>query len=114
MTRGRAGKRDIHTATVRHDAFPPHLRDALPVYEPPYCMECPAHLEGADALKVLALEEEPEFWFCRLVAFPWGANERVSGLGCGCEGGKCRVGLHGCEVYVRFDELVSGEDGGPG
>jgi hypothetical protein len=34
-------------------------------------MERAAHFERADALEVLAFEEEANLWLCGVVALPW-------------------------------------------
>lgn len=48
--------------------------------KPDKSVECPARLERADALVVLAFEEEVDGWVCRCLAFEGRALEGVGGL----------------------------------
>lgn len=97
---------------MRHHAPPPHFLQPLPLDQPAHGVERAARLECADALEVLALEEEFDLRARGRLALPRGAFEGFGRLRRRCEGGERGVGLHGREVDVWLDEGVGGDDGG--
>lgn len=62
-----------------------------PFAQPRERVECPAAFERADALEVLALEEEVDLRVCGRLALEGGAEEGFRRLWGGCEGGKGRA-----------------------
>lgn len=73
-----------------------------------------ANLEGADALEVLALEEEVDARLGGGAAFEGGADERGGGLGRRGEVVERLAGKDGRFVDVGLDEFVGGLDRGAG
>lgn len=100
------------TTTMRHYARPPHLVQPLRLDQPQHRMERASHFERADALEILALEEQPHFGRGRLLPLPWRALQCSGRLGRRCQLGQRRVGQHGRGVDVGFDECVGFFDGG--
>jgi hypothetical protein len=71
-------------------------------------MERAAGLEGADFLKVFALEPEPQHGLGWGAAGPLGALELGGGPRGGCQPVERGVGQHRRLVYVGLDQLVRG------
>lgn len=74
---------------MRHDS--PGQRIPSLFAQPRERMERPAAFERADALEVLALEEEVDFRVCGRLALEGGAEEGFRGLRSGCKGGEGRA-----------------------
>lgn len=89
------------------DPFLPHLINAPLFDESQHGMESAPHFERADALQILALEEQPERWFRRFLARPLRVFQCCRRLWCGCEVVERRVRKDWRAVDVWFDELVS-------
>lgn len=70
------------------------------------------NLESADALVVLAFEEQTDLWMCRSLPFPWSTNQCVYSLRRGGEGRKCCRRQYWGKVYVYLDLVVRGLDRG--
>jgi hypothetical protein len=103
--------RSKHTTAMRNHPRPSNLLNAPLLHEPEHRMERAAHLECADALETLALEEQAYLRRRGVLALPLRALECFWGLRCGCEGRERGVGQDGRAVDVRFDERVCGFDG---
>jgi len=70
---------------MRHHAFPLHLLQAFLLNQAHDCMEGTADFECANTLKVLALEEQPDFGLRRFLSFPLCPFERIGALWRRCE-----------------------------
>lgn len=79
---------------MRNDASlaPASLRPSGLLRQPEEGVKCPARLEGADALEVLALEPEADCWAGGGMAGPGGGGELGGGARGGGEQGEVRVG----------------------
>lgn len=68
------------TAAMRNHTLPPNLLQTLLLNQAPHRMERAPHFERAYALEVLALEEQPQLGFRRLLALPLRAAQRINRL----------------------------------
>jgi hypothetical protein len=98
---------------MRNHTPPLYTLDPLgiPLNQPLHRMKCAPHLERANPLEVLTLEEQLDLRLCRFLPFPWRPLQRIGSLRRRREIRQCRIGLHWREMYMRFDEFVGGDDG---
>lgn len=62
---------------MRNDPPPPNLLLAQNTHKPEQRMKRPAHLKRANALVVLAFEEEVDLWLCGLLVLEGGIAQGV-------------------------------------
>jgi hypothetical protein len=96
---------------MRDYAPSPNLLHPLFLNQSLYSMKRPPHLERADALEILAFEEQSYLGLRRFLAFPLCALERFSCLWCRCKVRQRRIGLHSRQMYVWFYDFVGCDDG---
>lgn len=96
---------------MRDHTLLPDFFDAPLLYQPHDSVECAAHLERSDALKVLAFEKEPDFWLRGFLSLPLCTPQRVCSLWRRRKIGERSICQHWSAMDVGFDERVGSFDG---